>query len=184
MGIIGSNGKNVQGIQFFPNEETFYVRREHIIVLFFPTAVIILAALLTVGFVLAALRFQYIQEPFYLILVLLFSLALFCLLSTFAVFIFMRQFYQFYIITSKRLIHIHYFRIGGFHLDEVFYLRTRPTEVERHPKNFLLDFLGIEDVLVYFKNLERTVPFIFETPADSDKIEKLLEEHLIEGNGK
>ena len=117
-------------------------------------------------------------------IMLLLSLALLSLLSTFAVYTFMRWFYQFYIITSKRLIHIHYFRVGGFHLDEVFYLQTKPTEVERHPQNFLLDFLGIEDVFVFFKNLERTVPFTFNMPPDSGKIEKLLEERLLEGNGK
>ena len=184
MSIIGSNGKNVQGIQFFPHEEVFYVQREHVIVLLFPAVGILLTAFLTISFVLAAVRFQYIQDLFYLILVLLLALALLCLLSTFAVYAFMRWFYQFYIITSKRLIHIHYFRIGGFHLDEVFYLQTKPTEVECHPRNFLLDFLGIEDVFVYFKNLERTVPFTFNMPPDSGKIEKLLEERLLEGNGK
>ncbi len=184
MSLIGLNEKHVQGIQFFPHEEAFYVQREHVVVLLLPAVGIILTALLTISFVLAAVYFQYIQDPFYLILMLLFSLALLCLLSIFAVYTFMRWFYQFYIITSKRLIHIHYFRIGGFHLDEVFYLQTEPTEVERHPQNFLLDFLGIEDVFVYFKNLERTVPFTFNMPPDSGKIEKLLEERLLEGNGK
>lgn len=173
-----------KGIQLFPHEEILYVRREHIIVLLFPAVTFLLIAFLTISFVLAAVRFQYIQDPFYLILMLLLSLALLCLLSTFAVYIFMRWFYQFYIITGRRLIHIHYFRIGGFHLDEVFYLQTKPTEIERHPQNFLLDFLGIEDVFVHFKNLERTIPFIFQTPPDPDKIERLLEERLLEGNEK
>lgn len=175
---------DIKGIQFFPGEEIYYAQREHIIVLFFPFAIFFLVALLIISFVLSAFRFGYIQNHFYFILALLLALALLCLLSTFAVFAVMRWFYQFYIITSKRLIHIHFFRIGGFHLDEVFYLRTRPTEVERSPRNFLLDFLGIEDVFVHFKNLERTIPFIFEMPVDSEQIEKLLEERLLEGSGK
>lgn len=184
MSLIGSNGKNVKGIEFFPHEEVFYVQREHVIVLLLPAVGILLTAFLTISFILVAIRSQYIQDLFYLILMLLLALALLCLLSAFAVYTFMRWFYQFYIITNKRLIHIHYFRIGGFHLDEVFYIRTRPTEVERQPRNFLLDFLGIEDVFVFFKNLERTVPFTFNMPPDSDKIEKLLEERMLEGNGK
>lgn len=182
MSIIGSNGKNIKGLQLSPNEEVFYIQREHVIVLLFPAVIIVLAAFLIISFALAAVHFQYIQDLFYLTLMLLFSLALLSLLSTFAVYTFMRWFYQFYIITSKRLIHIHYFRIGGFHLDEMFYLRSRPTEIERHPQNFLLDLLGIEDIFVHFKNLERTIPFIFETPPDPDQIEKLLEEHLLEGS--
>ncbi len=184
MSITGSNGKDVKGIQFFPNEEVVYVHREHEIVLLFPAIGILSAVFLTISFVSVAIRFHYIQNLFYVILMLLLALAFLSLLSTIAVYIFMQWFYQFYIITSKRLIHIHYFRVGGFHLDEVFYLRTRPTEVERNPQNFLLDFLGIEDVSVYFKNLERTVPFVFNAPPDSAKIEALIEKHLVEGNGK
>lgn len=184
MGIISSNGKHVQGLQFFPHEETFYVQREHVIALFFPAIAIFFATVLTISFIYATIHFRYIEGLFYVILVLFLSLAALTLLSTFAVYTFMHWFYQFYIITNKRLIHIHYFRVGGFHLDEVFYLQTKPTEVERQPRNFLLDFLGIEDVSVYFKNLERTIPFVFENPADSGKIEKLIEEHLLEGSGR
>lgn len=184
MSISGSNGKHLQGIELFPNEEAFYVQREHVIVLFFPAVAIFLVTFLTIGFVLAAFYFQYIQDLFYLILMLLSALVLLSALSTYAVYTFMQWFYQFYIITSKRLIHIHYFRIGGFHLDEVFYIQTRPLEIGRHPQNFLLDFLGIEDIFVHFKNLERTVPFIFQMPPDPDKIEQLLEGSLLAGSGK
>lgn len=183
--INGSYSKNFKGIQFFPGEEALYVRREHAIVVFFPLIIVAVVASLTVSFVLTAVYLKYIQDLFYLILVLLLAVALLSFLATFAVYIFMRWFYQFYIITNRRLIRIQYFRIGGFHLDEVFYLQTRPTEIERHPRNFLLDFLGIEDVFVFFKNLERTVPFIFEFPPDSARIEELLETHLLlERNGR
>lgn len=176
MSISRSIDKDVKGIQFFPNEEVIYVQREHIIILFIPALAIIAAALITISAVIAIMHFRYIQDPLYLILMLQLALILLSLLSTFAVYSVMKWFYQFYIITSKRLVHIHYFRIGGFHLEEVFYLQTKPTEIERHPRNFILDFLGIEDVLVYFKNLERTVPFTFEFPSDSKKVEELVEE--------
>lgn len=181
---MNSSIKNFKGIDFFPQEEILYVQREHSIVLFIPLIIIFVAASLTVSFVLVTVHYRYIQDSSYIILIMLLSVALLSFLSTFAVNIFMNWFYQFYIITNKRLIHIHYFRIGGFHLDEVFYLHTKPTEIERHPQNFLFDFLGVEDVFVFFKNLERTVPFIFQAQPDSASIEKLLEEHLLKGNGR
>ncbi len=176
--------KDFKGLQFFPEEEVLDVQRQHVATLIIPLMLIIFSIFLTIGFVAGLFYFQGTQESAYVIFLLPLTAAVLSLLSMFVIYLFMRWFYQFYIITSKRLIHIHYFRIGGFHLDEVFYLQTKPTEMERRPQNFFLDFLGIEDVSVYFKNLERTIPFVFNAPPDSAKIEALLEKHLLDGGGK
>lgn len=182
---IGSfYNKDFKGIQFFPEEEVLDVQRPHVITLIIPLSAIVFFIFLTVGFVFSLFYFQEVQGTVYVVFLLPLVAAVLSMLSMFAIYLFMRWFYQFYIITSKRLIHIHYFRIGGFHLDEVFYLQTKPTEVERQPQNFFFDFLGIEDISVYFKNLERTIPFVFNAPPDSNKIEALLEEHLLNGGSK
>ena len=79
---------------------------------------------------------------------------------------------------------MHFFRVGGFHLDEVFHDQTNPLEIDRHPQNFLLDLFGIEDLYVYFHRLERPEPFVFKTPANHLRIGELLESHCLRERNK
>lgn len=88
----------------------------------------------------------------------------------------MNWYYQFYIITTRCLLHIHFFRIGGFYFDEVFLDKVSQQEIDRHAPNLLCDLLGLYNVCIYFSHIERPEPFIFQTPSDSRAIENILED--------
>lgn len=170
-----------RGIKLFPQEEILDIQRQHLIALLIPLSGVAFFILVIIGMCLSLLYyFRYIQDPLLFVITAILVLAVaFTFLLALATYISLHWFYMFYIITSKRLMHVHFFRIGGFHLDEVLHERTDPLEIDREPKNFFLDFLGIEDIYVYFHRFERPEPFIFETPENSNRIEELLEEHLL-----
>lgn len=169
-----------RGIKLFPQEEVLDIQRQHLIALLIPLSAVVLLIVVVIGILMVLFRyFGYIEDPLISITAILVMMVAFTFLLALSTYIFLHWFFMFYIITNKRLMHVHFFRIGGFHLDEVLHERTDPLEIDREPKNFFLDFLGIEDIYVYFHRFERPEPFIFETPENSNRIEELLEEHLL-----
>lgn len=174
-----------KGIKLFPEEEILDIQRQHVIALILPLSIVILFIFIIIGIVAGAFYYsKYIGELIIAVSAVLFAAVSVTFLLAFSIYIFMQWYYQFYIFTNKRLIHVHFFRIGGFHLDEILHERTEPLEIDREPQNFILDFLGIEDVYVYFHRFERPEPFIFKMPSDSARIEELLEDHLLKRSNK
>lgn len=160
--------------KLFPDEKILCTQRQHWIVLLSPiiTGIIVLLITLVAAGFLSSQKIILVPSSLVLILVLT-VLSFLIILGTF---VFMYWYYQFYIITNKRIFHIHFFRIGGFHSDEVFLDISPEREIDRKPPNIFYDLLGIEDVYVYFHRAERPEPFIFKTPSNAEKIEVLLEE--------
>lgn len=179
MSNLSPNGE-FKGLKLFPEEDILDIQRQHKIALLIPLSGLIFSIVLVVGVLISLIYYsRNLGESILFIPALAASSVVLSFLFALAGYIFMHWFYMFYIITNKRLVHVHFFRIGGFHLDEVFHERTDPLEIDREPRNFFLDFLGIEDIYVYFHRFERPEPFIFEAPEDSNKIEELLEEHIL-----
>jgi hypothetical protein len=181
-GSVLSTNKSLlafDGIKLFDNEEIFEVQRQHIITLLTPFFVVAVFLISGISLLFSFFHSKYFFESFYFSSALLFTAAFISFIQIFIIYTFMSWFYQFYIITSKRLIHVCFFRVGGFHLDEVFHRQTTPLEIDRHPQNFILDLLGIEDLYVYFQRFERPEPFIFKTPKDHIKLGELLENHSL-----
>lgn len=171
--------KNFKGLKLFPEEEILNIQRQHWI-LILPTLVIISLAILAVIAILISLfTYQYIQQIQQIVFVILLAFVFITFLLALVIYLCLQWYYQIYIITTKRLVHIHFFRIAGFHLDEVLHEQTRPIEIDRNPENFIFNILEIEDVYVYFKRLERPDPFIFKTPHNSNVIVDILENHLL-----
>lgn len=96
------------------------------------------------------------------------------------VYIFMDWYYQFYIITTRCLLYMHFFRIGGYYFDEVFLDQIRQQEFSRRAPNVIYDLFGLYDVYVYFSHIDRPEPFIFHIPSDSSKIEDILEDITVQ----
>lgn len=178
--INDPNCRDCHGIKLFPHEQVLEVQRKHKITLLFPFFIdaifIIIAIVLTAIFVnslyQSALTYLWIALP-----IIAMSLSF---IQIFAAYTFLHWFYQFYVVTNKRLIHVCFFRIGGFHLDEVFHEQANPLEIDSRPQNFIMDLLGIEDLFVYFSRFERPEPFIFKSPQNHTKIEEILENHSLE----
>lgn len=172
------------GIKLFNNEEVLEVQRQHKITLLMPVFLIGVFIFAAISLLTIFLNSQYIVNPNYFFIIVFSICAFLSFTQIFTLYTFLSWFYQFYIITDKRLISVHYFRVGGFHLDEVFHTKTNPLEIDRHPQNFLLDLLGIEDLYVYFQRFERPEPFIFKAPENHIKIGELLENHSLKKEDK
>lgn len=91
----------------------------------------------------------------------------------------MDWFYHFYIITNKRLISDHYFKLSGPYYEEVF-LKENIESVDRIEKNIFYDAFGIEDVSIRFPGFARTEPFTFISPSNPEEIENLIEQFSLE----
>ncbi len=156
-------------------EKILCVQRQHLIALIFPMLFPLLGLILLLMLLFFSQKsFFFLSfNPLYIFYLVLVS---FAAILVFETFIFMRWYYQFYIITSRCLIHIHFFRIGGYHIDEVFLERIKEQEIDRKAPNLLLDLFDIEDVYVYFPHLERAEPFVFNMPSNPKKIEDILKE--------
>ncbi len=171
--------KDFSGLKLFPGEEILNIQREHWVAVFIPLLLII-SGILGIASLLSFYGFsKYTQQMELLVISIALAAIAASFLLSLATHIYLFWYYQFYIITSKRLVHVHFFRIGGFHLDEVFHEQTSPLEIDRNPQNFILDFLGIEDIYVYFHRYERPEPFIFKMPQDVNIIEDILEGYMI-----
>lgn len=166
--------KKYDFLKLLPDEKVLCVQRQHPIVLLFPVATTIIIFLMTLGAVGFLSSQKIIFVPLSLVLILVLTVLSF--LAIWGTFVFMYWYYQFYIITNKCILHIHFFRIGGYHSDEVFLDVSPEREIDRKPPNIFYDLLGIEDVYVYFHRFERPEPFIFKTPSNAQQIETLLEE--------
>lgn len=169
--------RNCHGIKLFPNEEVLDVQRKHKITLLFPfflNGIFVVIASLSI-----IMLFNSGSANAFLWAMLSVVGLFFSFIQIFATYTFLYWYYQFYIITNKRLIHVCFFRIGGFHLDEVFHEQTNPLEIDSRPQSFILDLLGIEDIYVYFSRFERPEPFVFRSPKDHVKIEEILEDHSL-----
>ncbi|HSX40546.1 MAG TPA: hypothetical protein VLF68_02940 [Candidatus Saccharimonadales bacterium] len=167
-------------LQLFPNETIRIVQRQHWVVLIVPFLVLVLI-LASVSFLISLV----LQNAHILPLSQLHEMStytivtLLCIVLVAGVFIFMRWYFQFYIITNKRLLHIHFFRIGGYYMEEVFLEKLLECEVDSKASNFIYDLLGIEDVYIHFGNIEHNEPFVFEAPSNAQKIEYIVNEHSI-----
>lgn len=167
------------GIKLFPGEQVLDVQREHWLIVALPIAISFSCIAFIAVCLILIITTNFFDQSFIISTIFL-SIAAMSFLINFSMQTFMKWFYQFYVITSKRLAHIHYFRFGGFHLDEIFHQQITPLEIDKNPQNFIFDFIGIEDVYVYFRRLERPEPFVFRVPQNAEIIEELLERHTLQ----
>lgn len=159
--------------KLLPSEKILYMGRKHWITLLF-SLLIHPFILLILLFTLLFLKTEYLNLP--LGLLLDFILCLLCTLALIGTYTVLNWYYEFYIITSRRLIKTHLFRTVGTYYDEIFHESDTETEVSYISRNWLYDMLNIEDVSIQFRNLARVAPFVFDTPTHPKKIERILEE--------
>ncbi len=176
--VVFQESKEKEAIRLLPGEKILCLQRQHFVAFLFPMLVPIIIAGV---FLLLLFLYQETVDVFPISatmqLAVIFSM--FSFLLVFETFAFMRWYFQFYIITTKCLLHIHFFRIGGYHFDEVFLEKTPIREIDRSAPNALYDLFDIDNVYVHFQRLERPEPFIFVTPENPQIIEDLLEEGVL-----
>lgn len=168
-------------IKVTDGEEILCVQRQH--------PVILLSQIFLLSIILFTIPISILLISYTLLAVLpldnqiLISYILLTTLSAFLVielYTFMNWYYHFYIITNKTIVQRYAFRIGGPFSEAVFGENMHIQQIVRNPPNLIYDFLKIQDVSVYFHELERKDPFIFRSPQNSQEIEDLLQDLIIQ----
>ena len=159
-------------------EKILCVQRQHLIKLIAPLVLRIIVAL-SILFSLVFIS-PLIQQilPFALNNSALIAYIILTILSAFFVieiYSFMTWYYHFYIITNKAIVHRHSFRIGGPYSEIVYGDKMHIQDITRSSSNVIYDFLKIQDIYVYFHEIERKEPFILQTPSDAQAIEDTLD---------
>ena len=159
-------------------EKILCVQRQHLIKLIVPLVLRIIV-LISILFSLVFIS-PLIQQivPFALNNSVLISYTILTILSAFLVieiYSFMTWHYHFYIITNKAIVHRHSFRIGGPYSEIVYGDKMHIQDITRSSSNVIYDFLKIQDIYVYFHEIERKEPFILQTPSDAQAIEDTLD---------
>ena len=164
-----------------PGEKIVCVQRQHWHMVVFPLFVPILAVLVLIGLTVAVnVQHVFIVSP--ILGATLFHTLLFVIGGSlvFATYVFLFWYYQFYIITNKRIVHRRHFTFGGRHMDEVFIDATPIREIVRVASNPFFDLLHLEDVYVHFQRLERPEPFIFQKPMEPRVVESIMEQAAVQ----
>ncbi len=162
-------------IELLPQEKILAIQRQHVIslILVFLFHIFTCIVLFLLLVFLIKLRLSFIPQTLYIDIALL-TLSF---LATLGIFSCMDWYYKFYIVTNKRLIIRHFFKlIGHPYYNEVFIQKGSEFEILRESRNFVTDILDIEDVYIKFHAMEMPEPFIFETPQGPSHIEKALYE--------
>lgn len=159
-------------------EKILCVQRQHLIKLIAPLVlriIVVLSILFPLIFISSSIQ-QIL--PFALNNSALIAYVILTILSAFFVieiYSFMTWYYHFYIITNKAIVHRHSFRIGGPYSEIVYGDKMHIQDITRSSSNVIYDFLKIQDIYVYFHEIERKEPFILQTPSDAQAIEDILD---------
>lgn len=187
------NLKDFPIIKTTEDEEILLVQRQHPIVLFsqmffisgmlllIPALFMFVSSSLPCSPPLPCATLNIIYNQALLSFVLLTAL---CAFLTAEIYIFMKWYYHFYIITNKTVIERFSFRIGGPYSEVVVGENMHIQEIIREAPNIIYDFLKIQNVSVYFHKLEREEPFIFRLPQDAQAIDDLLDSLIAESDRK
>lgn len=166
-------------IKLYRGEKIVEAQRQHKIVLILPIfAASTIGIVASVGMIVLLYQ-QFLEIPF-LIIVNLF-LTLISFLLVYATYTFMYWYYQFYIITTRCIMHKHFFRIAGYDVEEIFLETSPEREITRYSSNPIYGLFDIEDIYVYFQRPGIEI-FTFKTPENAQKIEDCLKEVSL-GNG-
>lgn len=163
--------------QLQPQEEILSVQRQHWLSLVFPLFLQFIIILLLIGGLMFLIHLEY-PIIFFKSAILL-SLLLLSLLALLGTFLVMDWYFHFYIITNKRMISDHFFKLSGPYYEEVF-LKETIESVDRIEKNIVYDAFGIEDVSVRFPSFARAEPFVFISPSNPEEIERIIEKFSTE----
>src|SRR6266480_385893 len=134
-------------IKLLPGEKIYTIQRKHLISVVFPLASYVLIMIIFIGtFIIISRSYPVISPLFPIDAVLL----LFSFLVVFAMFTMTNWFYQFYVLTNKRILHIHFFKTQGELFEEVFVAVGTEIKISRVARNLLYGILNVEDIYIEF----------------------------------
>src|SRR5260370_26279819 len=156
-------------IKLLSGERIYTIQRKHVISIVLPLASYILIMTILIIVSIIARIFLVISPLFFIDTVLL----LLSFLAVFAMFISVNWFYQLYVVTNKRILHIHFFETQGEHFEEVFVAAEIEIKISRVANNFIYDILNVEDIYIEFRREYRQEPFIIRIPNRPEEFEEI-----------
>jgi len=161
-------------IKLLSDEKIYTIQRKHLISIAFPLASYALIAIIfIVTFIIIISRLFPVISPLSFIDA---ALLLLSFLVVFDMFIIMNWFYQFYVVTNKRILHIHFFKTQGKHFEEVFVAAGTEIKISRVASNLIYGIFNVEDIYIEFRQQDREAPFIIRAPDHPEKLEEILDE--------
>jgi hypothetical protein len=160
-------------IYLLSGEKIYTIQRKHVISIAPPLVSCILIMFATIIAFILLYRVFSIVNPLFTIDIVLLAVSLSAALG---MFIIMNWFYQFYIITNKRLLYIHFFRVRGQHVEEVFIEAGTEMKINRAANNLIYDILNLEDVHIEFRHNDLLEPYTIQTPAHPEELERMLDQ--------
>jgi hypothetical protein len=159
-------------MKLLPGEKIYTIQRKHPISMILPLAAgVAIIAMLIATFTII-FWFYPVVSPLFFIDVMLLILSL---LIVFIISSIMYWFYQFYVITNKRILHIHFFQIQGKLSDEMFFTANTKIKVSRAASNLIYNILNLEDISIEFRRDVHKEPFIIQAPSHPREIEEILD---------
>src|SRR3954451_10300985 len=137
MSIIQEN----LNIKLLPGEKIYTIQRKHLISMVLPLAsgVAIIAMLIATSIIVFWL-YPVVSPLFFIdVMLIILSILIVFIMSTI-----MYWFYQFYVITNKRILHIRFFQIQGKLSDEMFFTKNTKIKVSRVATNLIHNILNVE----------------------------------------
>ena len=159
-------------MKLLPGEKIYTIQRKHPISMILPLAAgVAVVAILIVTFTIIFWLYA-VVSPLFFINVMLIILSLLIVFTTSNV---LYWFYQFYVITNKRILHVHFFQIQGKLSDEMFFTANTKIKVSRAATNLIYNILNVEDISIEFRRDVHREPFIIQAPSHPREIEEVLE---------
>lgn len=157
-----------------PGEQLILVQRKHWYSFVFPILILsfIDIASITGLIILSSIFPSYIQ--------LLFSSALFIAIvaATFIGKFIVDWYFNFYVITSKKIIEVSYKPLTSRHTNEILLDQVKCTEIDTRVDGIMHELLDIGDVIITFDRPTHQEEFVLADMSDPKKIESNLENAL------
>ncbi len=160
-------------IKLLSGEKIYTIQRKHLISIVFPLASYILIMIILIVASIIISHLFLVSSPLFFIDAVLLLLSF---LVVFGMFTSMNWFYQFYVVTNKRILHIHFFKTQGEHFEEVFVAAGIEIKISRVGSNLIYNILNVEDIYIEFRREDRQEPFIIRTPNRPEEFEEILDE--------
>lgn len=165
-------------IKLLSGERICTIQRKRLISMVLPLAAyVLIMAMLIVAFIII-FWFYPVFNPLFLIdgvLVMLSFMIVFIMFTT------LYWFYQFYAVTNRRILNMHFFRLQGEVFGEVFLSAGAKIKISRVANNLLYNLLNVEDICIQFRREDREEPFILHTPDRPQEIEEILDRITVNG---
>lgn len=167
---------NAIGSKFItlPGEQLILVQRKHWYSFVFPILILSFIDIASItGLIILSSIF-----PSYIQLLLSFALFIAIVAATFIGKFIVDWYFNFYVITSKKIIEVSYKPLTSRHTNEILLDQVKCTEIDTRVDGIMHELLDIGDVIITFDRPTHQEEFVLADMSDPKKIESNLENAL------